>query len=159
MLNARSVTVAVQLVLIALLLAGCGRAPAPAETDPTREAWYGAAVDELAAIDAEAARSLAAGEPDKAAAAITSGLPLEKRLISVVRPTLDAERAVSDLDDLYGRMLLANRHFGWARLMFQKNLARWRDRTPVTEESRRRLRAAQDAIAACDRGMRGSGVP
>jgi len=111
-------------------------------------------VEELAAIDRDAARLVAAGQPDKAAAAITSGLPLEKRLTSVERPTLDAERAVSDLDELYGRMLLANRHFGWARLMFQKNLARWRTWIPATEETGRRLRAAQEDIAACDRGMR-----
>jgi len=136
-----------------VLLAGCGPAPAPSNADPTSEAWYGQTTQQLAAVDRDAARFLAAGQSEKAAAAITSGLPLEKRLLSVSRPTLTASEAVSDLDDLYGRMLLANRHYGWARLMFQKNLARWRNWRPETDDTVRRRKVAEAAIAACDRGM------
>ena len=75
------------------------------------------------------------------------------RLLSVPRPTLEATEAASDLDDLYGRMLLANRHYGWARLQFQKNLARWRHWQPETSETVRRLEKAKAAIAECDRHL------
>jgi hypothetical protein len=136
-----------------VFLAGCVPPPAPPKTDPTREAWYGETVQQLAALDRDAERLLASGNSDKAAAAIMKGLPLEKRLLSVSRPTLAATVAVSDLDRLYGRMLLSNRHYGWARLTFQKNLARWRNWTPETPESARRLQQARDDIAECDRGM------
>jgi hypothetical protein len=76
-----------------------------------------------------------------------------KRLLSVQRPTLDAAEAASDLDDLYGRMLLANRHYGWARLQFQKNVARWKHWMPQTKETARRLKQAESAIAECDRRL------
>jgi hypothetical protein len=59
----------------------------------------------------------------------------------------------SDLDDLYGRMLLANRHYGGARLLFQKNLARWKHWQPQTPETARRLKQAESAIAECDRHL------
>lgn len=75
------------------------------------------------------------------------------RLLAVPRPTLAAMEAASDLDDLYGRMLLANRHYGWARLLFQKNLARWKNWNPQTEESGRRRKLAESRMAECDRGM------
>jgi hypothetical protein len=61
--------------------------------------------------------------------------------------------AASDLDDLYGRMLLANRHYGWARMFFQKNAARWRTWTPATEDTERRRKVAEARIAECDRRM------
>jgi hypothetical protein len=61
--------------------------------------------------------------------------------------------AVSDLDRLYGRMLLANRNVGWARLTFQKNLARWRNWRPETADSARRLQQAKDDIAECDKRL------
>jgi len=59
----------------------------------------------------------------------------------------------SDLDDLYGQMLLSNRNYGWARLFFQKNLARWKNWKPQTPDTAARLKQAQDAIAECDRRM------
>jgi hypothetical protein len=59
--------------------------------------------------------------------------------------------AAGDLDQLYGTMLLNNRHYGWARMMFQENLARWKHWRPATDESQRRLKQAEDAIAECDR--------
>lgn len=141
------------ILVVVVVLAGCRPAPAPADADPTLEAWYGDTVQQLAGLDRDAERSLAGGDSERAAADITSGLPLEKRLISVSRPTLAATQAVSDLDRLYGRMLLGNRHVGWARLMFQKNLARWRNWTPVTADTSRRLQQAKDDIAECDRSL------
>jgi hypothetical protein len=50
-------------------------------------------------------------------------------------------------------MLLANRHYGWARMFFQKNAARWKTWTPATDDTERRRKAAEAGIAECDRGM------
>ena len=137
-----------------LLLAGCGAPPPPAKAvDPTTEAWYGQTVAELAAANREAEADLAVGKRDEAAAAIVRGQGMEKRLLSVSRPTLAAEEAVSDLERLYGRMLLSNRHYGWARLAFQKNLARWRHWVPETPDTVRRREQAEADIAECDRRM------
>jgi len=102
-------------------------------------------------MNRQAVSSFESGKSDQAAALIEKGQPLVKRLLSVPQPTLEATEAVSDLDDLYGRMLLANRHYGWARLLFQKNLARWKHWQPPTEEAARRLKQAESAIAECDR--------
>lgn len=102
-------------------------------------------------MNREANRLFQGGQSDQAAALIEKGEPLMKRLLSVSRPTLAATEAASDLDDLYGRMLLSNRHYGWARLQFQKNLARWKNWKPQTEETARRLKQAESAIAECDR--------
>jgi hypothetical protein len=79
------------------------------------------------------------------------GESLSARLLAVPRPTLAATEAASDLDQLYGQMLLSNRKYGWARLQFQKNLARWKHWRPQTPETARRLRQAESAIAECDR--------
>jgi hypothetical protein len=136
-----------------LVLAGSRPAPAPSKADPTEESWYGETTQQLATLNRQAERSLASGNSDAASAAILRGQPLEERLLSAVHPTLAATEAASDLDRLYGRMLLANRHYGWARLMFQKNLGRWRTWRPETDESHRRLQQAKDDIAACDRAM------
>ena len=73
------------------------------------------------------------------------------RLLAVPNPTLEAAVAASDLDDLYGRMLLSNRHYGWARLQFQKNLSRWKHWQPQTPETARLRQQAESAIAECDR--------
>jgi hypothetical protein len=64
---------------------------------------------------------------------------------------LEAAIAASDQDDLYGRMLLSNRHYGWARLLFQKILSRWKHWQPQTPETARLLKQAESAIAECDR--------
>ncbi|MES1260641.1 MAG: hypothetical protein ABUS49_02810 [Acidobacteriota bacterium] len=136
------------------LLAGCGTAPAPVESvkrQPVDEPWYAEAVTQLNEIDREAESLFQRGKPDDAAARIQQGEPLASRLLSVPRPTLQATEAASDLDQLYGRMLLSNRRYGWARLQFQKNLARWKHWQPSTPETERRLRLAQAAIAECDR--------
>jgi hypothetical protein len=91
------------------------------------------------------------GKGDDAAALIVKGEPLSKRLLSVSQPTLAATIAASDLDELYGKMLLSNHNYGWARLMFQKNLARWKYWKPQTAETEARLKNAEADIAEVDR--------
>ena len=137
-------------ILAAALLTACEPAPGP-RRDAVQEPWYNQTVAQLAEMNREAVSSFESGKSDQAAALIEKGQPLMKRLLSVPRPTLEATEAASDLDDLYGRMLLANRHYGWARLLFQKNLARWKHWQPPTEEAARRLKQAESAIAECDR--------
>jgi hypothetical protein len=142
--------------MAAAILAGCAPAPPPKDSsgiDATQEDWYPKAVEQLAAMDRQAQSLLERGKSDDASAVITAGEPWAKRLLSVPRPTLAAMEAASDLDDLYGHMLLANRNYGWARIMFQKNLARWRIWKPQTDETERRRKQADAAIAECDRRM------
>jgi len=144
------------LIAVAVLLAGCGASPPPSgsvKSDPTQEAWYSKAVEQLTAMDRQARILLDGGKADAAASIITDGEPWVTRLLAVPRPTLAAMQAASDLDDLYGRMLLMNRNYGWARIMFQKNLARWKTWRPQTEDTERRRKAAADAIDECDRRM------
>ncbi len=142
-----------------LLLCACGPAPPPAadrdktRRDETKAPWYGQTLTQLAADNRDASRLLKSGKPDDAAALIQSGETLAGKLLSVPKPTLEAMEAASDLDDLYGRMLLSNRNFGWARLFFQKNQARWKNWTPATADTAARLKHAQDQIAECDRRM------
>ena len=138
------------LVVASAFLASCEQAPAPAR-DATKEPWYRDAVGQLTAMNREADSAFAAGKPDQAAALIEKGQPLVARLLAVPNPTLEAAVAASDLDDLYGRMLLSNRHYGWARLLFQKNLSRWKHWQPQTPETARLLQQAESAIAECDR--------
>ena len=139
-----------------LLLAGCAAPPRveQAKPDATKEAGYADAVEQLAALDREAEELLKRGRSDAAAAAITRGQPLQARLLTAPRPTLAAMEAISDLDDLYGRMLLVNGNDGWARMLFQKNLARWKIWEPKTADTTRRLQRAQAAIAECDRRLK-----
>jgi len=139
------------LVVLALaFLASCEQAPAPPR-DATKEPWYRDAVEQLTAMNREADSAFAAGKSDQAAALIEKGQPLVARLLAVPNPTFEAAVAASDQDDLYGRMLLSNRHYGWARLLFQKNLSRWKHWQPQTPETARRLKQAESAIAECDR--------
>jgi hypothetical protein len=144
------------LVLMAAILTGCAPAPAPAKranVDPTQEAWYGEALQQLTAMNLQAQSLLKRGKADEAAALITAGEPRANRLLAVPRPTLAAMEAASDLDELYGRMLLSNRNYGWARMMFQKNRARWKNWRPQTDETARHVKATEAAIAECDRRM------
>jgi hypothetical protein len=110
-------------------------------------------VEQLAAQNREAAALWKNGKPDKAGDLIQSGEPLASRLLSVRNPTLAAMEDASDLDDLYGRMLLSNRNYGWAMLFFQKNQARWKNWTPQTPGTAARLKEAQSAIAECNRRL------
>jgi len=102
-------------------------------------------------MNRDAEDSLRHGQPDRAAAIVSDGQPLIHRLLSVSHPTLPAMEAVSDLDQLYGQMLLGNRHYEFARSLFQKNLTRWINWKPQTAETLRRLKIARSAIAECDR--------
>jgi hypothetical protein len=139
-----------------LLLAGCAAPPPRSEqpkVDPTREARYADAVEQLAAMCREAEDLVERGLSHDAAAIITKGLPLQTRLLDAPQPTLGAMEAVSDLDDLYARMLLSNHQDGWARMLFQKNLARWKNWKPQADDTMRRLRQAEAGIAECDRRL------
>jgi hypothetical protein len=150
------VTMRLLVFLVAVVLAGCVSEPVPAgleKHDSAEEAWYGQAVEQLTALNRDAESFLQKGKLDEAAAVITKGQPLGSRLLSIPRPTLAAMEAASDLDDLYGRMLLRNRHYGWARMLFQKNLARWSNSRPQTPETVRRRKVAESGIAECDRGL------
>jgi hypothetical protein len=71
-------------------------------------------------------------------------------LLAAPHPTLEAMEAASDLDQLYGQMLFTNHNYGWARLFFQKNTSRWKIWKPQMPETIRRLKLAEDGIAACD---------
>lgn len=144
------------LLTAGLLLAACAPSPAPApahKPDPATEPWYAETVAQLTALNREAAAEFTGGRRDAAAALVTKGQPLQARLLGVPHPTLAAVEAASDLDHLYGRLLLANGHTGWARLVFQKNLVRWKNWQPPSESARTRLAQARADIAACDRQL------
>ncbi len=140
-------------LLISAVLVACTPSLPPARThvDPTTEAWYSQTLGELEGTNRQALELFQRGKSDAAAALIMKAEPLSKRLISVPRPTLAATEAASDLDRLYGRMLYSNRNYGWARLLFQKNLARWKYWKPETPATAGRLKQAQADIADCDR--------
>jgi hypothetical protein len=144
------------LLVAAMILTGCSSAPGPvakAKPDPATQDWYVQTVEQLKSMNSEAEAMLQRGKHDEAAAIITNGQPLQSKILAVPRPTLAATEAASDLDQMYGRMLLRNRHYGWARLLFQKNLARWKNWKPETADSERRLKMAVDGIAECDRHL------
>lgn len=135
---------------------GCGSAPAPVETNTANasdESWYRPAVEQLSTLNRDAERAFQAGKFDEASALILRGEPLANRVVAVPRPTLAAMEAASDLDQLYGRMLLMNRNYGWARLEFQKNRARWKTWQPQTPDTARRLKLAEDGISECDKNL------
>jgi len=143
-------------IAAATFFTSCGPASAPVESskaDPTQERWYGETVARLAGMNREAESLYKNGKGDDAAALITKGESLADRLLDVPQPTLAAMEAVSDLDQLYGRMLLSNRNYGWARLLFQKNRARWKSWKPQTPDTARRLKDAESAIDECDRHL------
>jgi hypothetical protein len=121
--------------------------------DLTTGEWYRQTTEQLTAMNREAESLLQRGGFDQAAAIITKAQPLQNRLLAVPRPTLAAMEAASDLDDLYGRMLLRNRHYGWARSEFQKNVVRWKNWKPQTPETAHRLKIAVSATAECDRNL------
>ncbi len=144
--------------MFAIVLAACAPAPAPAPApkpppDPVTEDWYAPATAQLAAMNRQAEALLREGKSDQASAVITSAQPWAARLLAAPHPTLGAMEAASDLDQMYAAMLLGNKNYGWARLFFQKNVSRWKNWRPQTEETARRLKAAQDGIAECDRRM------
>jgi hypothetical protein len=149
---------ALPLLLFAdVLLAGCGPSPpahAP-KADPTTEAWYAQTAERLTRMDRTAEQLFQTGHPDEAAAIVTGGESLQTRLLAAPRPTLEAMEAIADLDRIYARMLVSNGYFGSARLLFQKNVTRWKTWRPPTSETQRRLQEANSDIAECDRHMGG----
>ena len=82
-------------------------------SDPTREAGYAEAVEQLKSLNREAEDLFRGSRPDDAAAVITPGQLLQARLLAPPRPTLAAIEGVSDLDDLCARLLLSNTPDGW----------------------------------------------
>lgn len=138
------------------MLAACGPAPAPvasSQADAAQGSGYSDTVSRLAAMNRQAEALYQSGKSDDAAKLVMLGESLATRLLNVPHPTLAAVEAISDRDDLYGRMLLANRNYGWARLEFQKNRARWKNWMPQTPETLRRFKQANAAIAECDRHL------
>jgi hypothetical protein len=109
--------------------------------------------EQLTALNRQAEALMARGSFDEAAAAISRGQPLQGRLLEAAHPTLTAMEAASDLDDLYGRMLLHNEQYGWARSTFQKNVMRWKHWKPPTDSTAQRLKTATEAVAECDRRL------
>lgn len=140
---------------LAIMLASCSPAPqqVKVERDATEEDWYKPSVRELAALASQGNQLFHKGDQDGAAALIEKGKAIEEKLLSARTPPLDAMEAASDLDQLYGDMLKTNRNCGWATQFYQKNLSRWKHWPEQTDETRRRFKLAQDAIAACDRIM------
>jgi hypothetical protein len=137
-----------------VLLAGCSAPPADKpKVDPTADASYTRGVEELAGMGRQAEELLRAGKTDQAAAVVSAGQPLLDHLLAAPRPTLAAMEAISDFDQIYGRLLVGNGYFGEARLQFQKNVTRWKVWKPQSPETERRLQLARDAVAECDRHM------
>jgi len=140
-----------------MFIVSCAAPPPPpaqkAAVDPVTESWYAPAITELAGLNRKAASLLQGGKPDDAAARITKGQAISARLLSAARPPLEAMEAAADNENLYAGMLLANKNFGWARLSYQKNVSRWKNWRPQTEETARRLKQAQDGIAEVDKRM------
>jgi hypothetical protein len=138
----------------AILLAACAPSSPLAQKqkpDPTNESWYGQTVNELAATNRRATELFHKRKQDEAAALIEKGETLSKRLLAIPQPTLAAVEAASDLDQLYGEMLFSNHNYGWASLMFQRNVARWKNQTPQTAETAARLKVAEDSVSRCER--------
>ena len=133
-----------------LILTACSPAPPPTH-DTGLPPWYESTVAQLVEVNREAEAAFDNGKADAAAAKIKQGQSLAARILSVPQPTLPAAEAAADVDDLYGRMLLANRHYAWAEMFFQKNRARWKNWNPKTPETERRLKEAESQIAECDR--------
>jgi tRNA A37 N6-isopentenylltransferase MiaA len=140
--------------IVALFLSGCGNPPAPpTPPDATKEAWYGQTVAQLSTLTREADELFRSGKPDAAAALIQKGEPLSSQILAVLHPTLPAMEAAGDLDDLYGRMLVSNRHYTWAQTFFQKNRARWKYWQPQTPDTARRMQLAEAEIAECEKHL------
>ena len=138
------------------VLSACAPTPsAVPKVDPTSEAWYAPTVQRLAQIDVDAATLAAAGRLQEAAVLVTSGQALQTRLLSAPRPTLEAMQAIADLDQVYGHMLIANGFYGEARMLFQKNVTRWKVWKPQTPDTQNRLKLANAGIAECDKHMGG----
>lgn len=139
-----------------LALCGCTTHNAPAvlpPADPMTDSGYRATLDQLRALNAQAQSHWRNGEKPLTAAVLKEAQPLAKELLDVRRPPREAFEAVSDFDQLYAAVLLANGHTVWARQIFMTDAARWRNWKPRTEDTERRLRAAERGAAEADRKM------
>jgi hypothetical protein len=145
------------LLAAAALFAGCGPAQKmeTPKVDPTTETWYAQTAERLTNMDRTAEQYFKTGRADEAAAIVSSGETLQARLLAAPRPTLEAMEAIADLDRIYGKMLISNGYFGEARMLFQKNITRWKVWKPQTPYTERRLKEANSDIAECDRHMGG----
>jgi hypothetical protein len=141
--------------LLAALCWSCASTPPPppAGADPTADSSYGKSVDQLAELTKQAEALVAAGRPDDASPIVQRAQAIQAKLLSAPRPTLAAMEAASDLDDLYGRMLMANNQYGWARDFFQKNAVRWKAWKPQTPETEKRRADALARVAECEKKM------
>lgn len=148
-------TVRVLVALAFVFLIACATAPAPdlPKPDPTKAAGYADAIQQLSALNREAEILFRKGAADPAADLIKKAQPLAQRVLSVPSPTFSAMEAASDLDLLYARMLLSNRHYGPARMIFQKDAARWRNWQPQSDVVVNRRKLAEKGLAECDRNI------
>ena len=142
-------------VTVLVLLTACSdpKTAGVPKADVTTEAWYARTVTRVEEGNRQAEEALRRGDRDGAGKLIVESEKAGQRLLEAPHPTLAATQAVSDTDNLHARMLLANKHYGWARLILQKDAARWQHWTPPSEESERRLAAAQKAMAEVDGKM------
>jgi hypothetical protein len=140
----------------AALCWSCGPAPAPVEApkaESTSDASYTKTIEQLTALTAQAEELFKAGRTDDASVVVQRAQGLQARLLAAPRPTLAAMEAASDLDDLYGRMMIANKQYGWARDFFQKNAVRWKAWKPATEDTEKRRKDALARVAECEKQM------
>ena len=145
-------------LIAAALLVDCGPSAPPAKTataDPTTESWYADGTKRLTDLDRAAAQLFQAGRTQEAEAIVTSAQALQTKLLAAPRPTFEAMEAIADFDRIYGKMLISNGYFGEARMLFMKNVTRWKTWKPQTPETERRLKEAAADIAECDKHMGG----
>src|SRR4051794_8430240 len=106
------------LAIALTVLVACGPSAPPVKVvkpDPTKEASYGEAVQRLNALNLELETSIRKRKAKDAAPIIEKAQPLANLLLAAPRPSLPAMEAVSGFDDLYGRVLLATKQYGFAR--------------------------------------------
>jgi hypothetical protein len=150
----------ISVIALVAMSAACGPAVAPrrqVQNDPAAEASYGRAVSELGILNRQARDAFEKGKQDDAAALIARGEPLSRQLMGIPRPTPAATEAAAERDRLYADMLFSNRNYGWARLLYQRNVSRWRYAAPRTPETELRLKQAEASIAECDRRIEMAG--
>lgn len=141
-------------VVLAAIGLSCAPPPPPApKPDPTREAAYGEAVEKLRELNRNALAALGKGARDDAGRYVQEGEPASKLLLSAPEPTLAAMEAVSDRDQIYAGMLMANRHWSFARQLLVKNQLRWKYWKPRTQYTEQRQREAERGIAECDKRL------
>ncbi len=147
---------ALALALLVLALSACTSRDTPVlvpPADPMQKESYRDALAQLRKWNAEAATHWQKGEKDLAAAALKQAQPLAKELLDARRPPREAFEAVSDFDQLYAAVLLANGHTVWARQIYMTNAVRWRNWKPETEDTRRRRDEAEKGVAEADRKL------